>query len=76
MNSKNVDDYLKLPYTIEMKKDEDGTLLVSVKELEGCMSDGATPDEAYSMIEDAMRAWIGFHLEKDLHIPEPENLIE
>jgi len=29
---KSVEDYMKLPYTIEMRKDDDETYLVSVKE--------------------------------------------
>ena len=68
---KSVEDYMKLPYTIEMRKDDDETYLVSVKELKGCMSEGENPTEAYEMIEDAMRNWIGFRLEKELSIPEP-----
>ncbi|MEA4861625.1 hypothetical protein SDC9_83294 [bioreactor metagenome] len=68
-----IDDYLKLPYTLELTKEEDGSYFISVKELEGCFSVGDTALEALAMIEDAKRAWIEFSLEKGLPIPKPED---
>ena len=72
MKKKTVEEYLKLPYTIETKKDSDGTFFIKVKELKGCMSVGESIQEAYEMIEDAMRSWIESMLEDGLSIPEPE----
>ncbi|NCC14405.1 MAG: type II toxin-antitoxin system HicB family antitoxin [Spirochaetia bacterium] len=68
-----IDDYLKLPYTLELKKEEDGSYFIAVKELEGCFSVGDTAEKALTMIEDAKRAWIEFSLEKGLPIPKPED---
>jgi predicted RNase H-like HicB family nuclease len=68
---KSVEAYLNLPYTVEIKPESDGTFFVCVKELEGCLSCGDTVEEAYKMIKDAMREWIGFRLEKGLPVPEP-----
>ena len=60
---KSVEYYLGLPYTIELVREPEGGLFVSVRELPGCMSQGDTPDEALEMIRDAMRAWIEVALE-------------
>ncbi|SRR6266540_1105214 len=72
---KTVDDYMKLPYTIEITPD-DGSYFVKVKELEGCMSVGDTRAEALEMIDDAMRGWLEVALEDGLEIPLPESLRE
>jgi len=62
---------LALPHTLELKKEENGSYFISVKELEGCFSVGDTAVEALAMIEDAKRAWIEFSLEQGLPIPKP-----
>lgn len=71
---KKIEDYLKLPYTYEFKKEDDGTYFISVKELVGCCSVGDTVEEALEMIEDAKETWLSYSLEKGLPIPEPENI--
>lgn len=70
---RKIEDYLKLPYTLELKKEEDGSYFISVKELEGCFSVGDTVEEAIEMIEDAKETWISYSLEEGLPIPEPES---
>lgn len=69
---KSLEDYLKLPYTIETKRESDGSYFIKVKELPGCMSVGESIEEAYAMIEDAMAEWIQFNLDAGRVIPEPE----
>lgn len=71
-----VEEYLKLPYTIKLIKEEDGTYYVSVEELPGCASMGDTPEEAMAMIEEAMEGWIESNLERGLEIPLPESMKE
>jgi len=72
---RSVDDYLKLPYHIRMVRDEDADgdvgWVVSVDELSGCLSQGDTPQEAATMIYEAMDAWIGSMLELGKEIPPP-----
>ncbi len=69
---KTLEYYMALPYTIELVKDQDEPdWFVRVKELPGCMSQGATPDEAISMIREAMELWLDGMLEEGLPIPEP-----
>lgn len=68
---KQIEDYLTLPYTIEMVPEPEGGWFVSVRELPGCMSEGDTPEEAIAMIQDAMRSWIEVSLEDGDEIPVP-----
>ena len=67
---KTVEHYMNLPYTIELIKDPEGWF-VRVKELEGCMSQGDTAEEAIEMIQEAMELWLEVSLEDGLPIPEP-----
>jgi antitoxin HicB len=69
---KTMQEYLKLPYTIEMIQQSDGSWFVGVKELPGCISQGDTPEDAVEMIHDAMRAWIEVALEDGMPVPEPQ----
>jgi len=72
---KRAEDFLDLPYHFTMIPDhwEDGTpgWLIEVAELPGCMSQGASPDEAVERIRDAMLGWIDVALRDDEVIPLP-----
>lgn len=72
---RTVEEYMALPYTIEITPD-DGSFFVKVKELEGCMSVGETKADALAMIEDAMREWLTVAIEDGIEIPLPEALQE
>lgn len=72
---RTVEEYMALPYTIEITPDED-TFFVKIKELEGCMSIGETKAEALTMIEDAMREWLLVAIEDGIDIPLPEAMRE
>ena len=70
----SVSEYLELPYNIVVRhiNDESGEYyFVTVQELDGCMSDGATIEEAYTNIREAMEGWIETKLEAGLNIPLP-----
>ncbi len=74
MGKRTVEDFLKLPYTIEVIRDEgDGFsgYFARVVELPGCMTQADTFEELGEMIEDAMRGWITVALEDGQDIPEP-----
>ena len=71
---RTVDEYLALPYTIEVIRDEsDGYAgwFARVVELPGCMTQADDFAELGEMIEDAMRAWLEVALEDGQSIPEP-----
>ncbi len=70
----DIKEYMKLPYTIILRHitDESGEYyFATVQEFEGCMSDGATPEEAYRNIQEAMEGWIETKLEHGFPIPLP-----
>ena len=72
-----VQDYLKFPYNIIIRHvtDESGTyFFAKVQELEGCMSDGETVEEAHANIREAMEGWIETRLEAGLDVPTPINV--
>jgi len=68
--------YLSLPYTIQIVPYKEGGFFVSVKELEGCMTEADTLEEAYNMIKDAMAAWLEVAIEEGEKVPLPQVLEE
>lgn len=69
--AKTVEDYLRLPYTIQLRRYDDGTFFAEIVELPGCMTEADTAEEVLEMIEDAMGGWIEVSLAEGLSIPEP-----
>jgi antitoxin HicB len=67
-----LNDYLKLPYTVNLRTDEDGVWIARVEELEGCIAHGSTQAEALSVLEEMKTAWIEDALEAGDPIPKPE----
>ena len=51
--------------------DEDDGFLATALDLPGCMSDGATPEEAVSNVQDAIAAWIEAAHDLGHAVPEP-----
>ena len=69
-----VEEYLTLPYTIEVHKDDsDGELayVARVVELPGCLTQADTFEEVEEMVQDAMQDWIESALEDGIPVPEP-----
>ncbi len=75
VNKKEIAKYMELPYTYEVVK-EDGRYFVSVKELEGCMGDGDTLEEAMKSVRISQELWIETALEMGKEIPLPEDKTE
>ena len=72
MATMTVEQYLELPYTIEVIKDESDDYsgwFARVVELPGCMTQADTFEELSGMIEDAMRAWIESALDDGERVP-------
>ena len=75
--NKNLDYYMGLPYNFNIQQMEDEGekyFFIKVTELDGCMSDGKTMEEAQSNVLDAMRGWIEVALEHGDFIPEPKKI--
>ena len=74
---KSLEEYMKLPYKIELVPDiSEGGYAVSCPELPGCLSCGETIEDAIASIEDAKFSWISAALEEGLSVPEPNSLDE
>jgi predicted RNase H-like HicB family nuclease len=74
MSTMEVKDYLQLPYTILIRHiaDESGDYYcATILELDGCMSDGATYQEAFENIRKAMEGWIETKLANGFLVPLP-----
>lgn len=70
---KNVEDYMNLPYTVELTPDEN-SFFVKVKELDGCMTVGNSAQDALEMLDDAKREWLTAALEEGVDIPLPQTM--
>lgn len=71
---KKLEEYINLPYKVEIIKNADSTYFASIRELPGCMTEGDSIDEVYKMIEDAKKIWLETAIIDGLEIPEPEAL--
>ena len=69
--SKNLDEYIKQPYTRILTPNEDGSYSAEILEFSGCFSDGATANEAIENLNKAARSWVEACLDQGLEIPEP-----
>jgi antitoxin HicB len=69
---RHLNDYLKLPYTVNLRPDEDGVWIARIEELEGCIAHGSTQAEALLVLEEMKTAWIEDALEAGDTIPRPE----
>ena len=59
-------------YSLEMMWSEaDGVYLAQVRELPGCVADGATPEEAFQNIRVVMQEWLETAREEGREIPAP-----
>jgi antitoxin HicB len=74
MSDRTVEDYLALPYHIEVVYDASGEApgwFARVVELPGCMTQAESREAVLAMIQAAMRAWIEVSVEEGQPIPEP-----
>ena len=72
---KTIDEYMKLPYRIELIPDPDeGGFAAAFPDLPGCLSSGETVEAACRNAEDAKREWLTAALEEGIAIPEPDSI--
>jgi predicted RNase H-like HicB family nuclease len=63
---------LEYPIVVEpLPMEEGGGFLATAPDLPGCMSDGATPEEAVANIQDAIIAWIEAARDLGHAVPKP-----
>lgn len=69
---KDVDYYMSLSYPIQLVYDqEEDDWEAQILDLPGCMSDGATPNEAVENVRDAQLSWIDVCIEDGYEVPLP-----
>lgn len=74
---KTLDEYLKLPYPMEIVEDqEEGGYTISFPDLPGCITCGETIEKAVDNGKEAKRLWLEAAMEEGISIPEPEQFGE
>jgi antitoxin HicB len=71
MSTKNSSYYLSLTYPIEIREGERGGYFVTNPDLDGCMAEGVSLEEAVANLADSRELWIEARLEKGYTVPEP-----
>ena len=74
-NGKSLRMLMQLPYKIELlplSKQDGGGYLATIPLLEGCQSDGSTPDDAIKNLREAQKAWLPSALKHGDPIPVPQ----
>ncbi len=75
MPFRTLDDYLALPYTVEIfpdNGDEPTCFFARIVELPGSLVQAETPAAVEAKIQDAKRAWLETALAAGRPIPEPQ----
>jgi predicted RNase H-like HicB family nuclease len=63
-------------YLVVFQKDiDEGGFVVTIPDLEGVVTEGETPDEAYKYLIDALKGWTEIAQDKGLEIPRPNMTI-
>jgi antitoxin HicB len=63
---------LEYPVVVEpLTAEEGGGFIATVPDLPGCMSDGATPEEALVNVQDAITTWIEAAHDLGHAVPKP-----
>ena len=69
----SLDYYLKLTYPITFYPDPDGGYVAEIKDLNGCLTQGETIEEAVTNINEARELWIETAYEYSDEIPLPSS---
>lgn len=57
-----------------LSEEDGGGFVATVTELPGCMSDGATQEEALANVKDAIAAWLATAASMGREIPTPKRV--
>ena len=61
--------YLDLPYTVIVRRDDDGDFVAKIEELPGCSAHASTPAEAFENLREVQRLWIEDAIEARHPVP-------
>jgi predicted RNase H-like HicB family nuclease len=70
--TKDLAHYEKLPYTVTIRRDDEGDFVARVAELPGCVAHGDSQSSALENLSVVQRLWIEEALSAGNEIPEPE----
>jgi antitoxin HicB len=71
MKAKSLSHYLSLKYPVSLQESPNGGYFVTHPDLDGCMAEGGTLEEAMANLTDARELWIETRLENGYSVPEP-----
>src|ERR1035438_10240793 len=71
--TKDIAYYEALPYTIVVRKDEDGDFVARIQELPGCIAHGDMEGSAIEHLRSMQKLWLEDSLSAAEAIPEPED---
>lgn len=71
MTTKDLAYYMSLKYPAEIHEGASGGYFVTNPDLDGCMAEGETPDEALTNLADSRELWIESRLTAGRLVPEP-----
>ena len=72
---KTIDEYMKIPYKLEIIPDsEESGLVASYPDIPGCITCGSTISDAVNNAEDAKKEWLLAAIEENIEIAEPESV--
>lgn len=71
---KSLNEYLSLPYRLEIVPDSEGGFVASYPDLPGCLTCGETMEEVVAQANDAKREWLIAAMESGIKISEPDDL--
>jgi antitoxin HicB len=71
-NSKTIAHYLDLPYTIVLKRDDEGDFVGRIEELQGCVAHGKNEGEAIQNLKKMQELWIKDCIDAREPVPPPK----
>ncbi len=71
MPSRLASRHLRKPYARIIIPDDEGRYAAQILEFAGCFSEGESPEEAYSNLEEAAENWIESALAQGMPVPSP-----
>lgn len=71
MTEHDVKYYMDLPYTVVIRKDDEGDYVARIEELVGCIAHGPTQEDALRLLAEVQTAWLEEAISAGQSIPEP-----
>jgi len=69
--TKDLKYYMSLPYTVVLRRDDEGDVVARVSELPGCVTHGSSEEEALRNLREVQQLWIEDCLEAGQRVPAP-----